>query len=221
VGLRRNTFTNVTFGPDGRWLVTADHSKTVSVWDAADGRLVRQLKHGLFGEVEDIAGSNDCRYLATAGGPDESARVWELPSGRLIRTVKHIGVRHVALSPDGRYLVTASLRHEKSGRKWVATGGLLRRWDLAGSTESVDFPDVGAVNDLAFSPDGTLLASADLSSDTVRLWQMPEGREIRSLQHEQLVNSVAFGPDGRHLATAGAGGAQVWALAGIRASNHR
>jgi WD40 repeat protein len=213
IGKPRAEFTHVSFGPGGLSLVTADGGKFVSVWNAADGRLIRQLKHGLFGTVNDIAESDDCRYLATAGGMDDSARVWELPSGRLIRTVKHESVRCVALSPDGRYLATASTRWAKSNGR--AVGGIVRSWDLTRSTESVDLPEVGYVANLAFSPDGTLLASASTSSDTVRLWHMPEGREIRSLKHEKLVNAVAFGPDGRHLATAGVGGAQVWALAGM------
>ncbi|HML22978.1 MAG TPA: c-type cytochrome [Aggregatilinea sp.] len=58
------------------------------------------------------------------------------------------------------------------------------------------------VNSVAWSPDGTILASG--SDDmTVRLWDVATGEEIRVLRgHEDYVNAVAFSPDGRTIASA-------------------
>jgi len=57
----------------------------------------------------------------------------------------------------------------------------------------------GTVYSVAFSPDGTLLATA--SYPTARVWDMPSGRLLTTLKHDDPVSSVAFSPDGTLLAT--------------------
>ena len=51
----------------------------------------------------------------------------------------------------------------------------------------------GPVHLMAFSPDGTLLATAAEHDETVRLWQLPEGREVAALGgHSAPVQYLAF-----------------------------
>ena len=57
------------------------------------------------------------------------------------------------------------------------------------------------VNCVAFSPDGSHLASAS-TDKTVKLWDVATGNIIRSLTHQDYVLSVAFSPDGALLASA-------------------
>jgi WD40 repeat protein/serine/threonine protein kinase len=61
----------------------------------------------------------------------------------------------------------------------------------------------GWVYCVAFSPDGTRLASASWDR-TVKLWNATTGEEIHRLEgHEDQVWAVAFSPDGTRLASAG------------------
>src|SRR5262249_10498371 len=61
---------------------------------------------------------------------------------------------------------------------------------------------VDAVQSVAFSPDGTRLASTSWDQ-TVKLWDTASGRELHTLKgHVGRVVSVAFSPDGTRLASA-------------------
>jgi WD40 repeat protein len=107
-------------------------------------------------------------------------------------------------SPDGALLaVPAGNRVMLYDAK---TGEFLRA--LAG-------PTTCRVCRVAFSPDGTTLASANTEDHTVRLWEVRTGREVRVLaKHTDEVLGVAFSPDGRYLASASADGtARLWVAA--------
>ena len=60
---------------------------------------------------------------------------------------------------------------------------------------------VGTVSSVAFSPDGSLLASGS-DDNTIRLWDGTTGEHIKTLTgHTGRVSSVAFSPDGSLLAS--------------------
>jgi WD40 repeat protein len=63
---------------------------------------------------------------------------------------------------------------------------------------------------LAFSPRGDLLASAS-GDGTVRVWSVPSGPCVATLDQGSSARSVAFSPDGAHLATGGTKGpVRLW-----------
>lgn len=74
---------------------------------------------------------------------------------------------------------------------------------------------VGWIRDIAFSPDGSMLASGGVDR-TVRLWDMQHGTLLHTLEaHTNLVNGVVFSPDGMHLASSSRDGTvRMWSMDG-------
>ena len=103
---------------EGRFLVTASDDKTVRVWAASDGRLLRTIRlpagPGDVGKAYAAAISPDSTIVAagrwTASiGTDESIYLFDRASGRLLRRAGGLPnvVNHLAFSPDGKWLAAA------------------------------------------------------------------------------------------------------------------
>ena len=126
---------------------------------------------------------------------------WSLPEGAIMRLGKG-NVLDVAWSPD---------------RTRLAVGGTAGIWVYDASTGDEVSLITGhsfRVNAVAFSPDGTTLASGS-RDDTVRLWDVATGQEKSILTgHRYDVEAVAFSPDGLTLASGSRDGTvRVWDVA--------
>jgi WD40 repeat protein len=101
-------------------------------------------------------------------------------------------VLDAALSPDGRFVVTASA--DRTARVWEAETG----------EEAVVFRGhAGRVRSAAFSPDGRLVVTAG-EDGTARVWEAETGEEaVVFRRHVGRVNSAAFSSDGRLVVTSG------------------
>jgi WD40 repeat protein len=103
------------------------------------------------------------------------------------------GIHHLALSVDGKILVTT-------------VGDTIRVLQMPTGEELRQFKHgQGQINAVAFSPDGKTLASAGgefEKSAELKLWNLAKGKEIRTLEgHTSDVLAVAFSRDGKKLAS--------------------
>ncbi len=117
----------------------------------------------------------------------------------LVLQTGHTGqVNAIALSPDGRFLVSGSSDYT------------LKIWDIAsGSVLRTLFGHSKAVLAATISADGRLIASSgeDMS---VLLWDVTTGVRRTLGLHTTPVKDVAFSADSRQLVSLGAGELKVW-----------
>ena len=185
----------VDWAPDGRTLVIAsgDMSKQnlpgrLQLWDAVERKPLAQL-HGQTGWLYGVAVSPDGKQVA-AGGAGGVVYLWDMATGALTNQLKDDleAVTWVAFDPLGKYLAAGggspfAVNKPSKVAVWDAREHKLIA-SLSGHTTMVER--------LAFSPDGTLLATCRRDR-SIRLWKMPSGEEVRVLTgHQAPVSCVAF-----------------------------
>jgi WD40 repeat protein len=98
---------SLAFHPGGRMLAVASLVRTVRVWDARTGRLLRELA-GHEDAINSVAYSPDGRRLASAAD-DHTIRLWDAETGALLGlTELDTQVKGLCFAPDGRSLFTAN-----------------------------------------------------------------------------------------------------------------
>ena len=165
-------------------------------------RTLARLDHD--GGVNAVAFSPDGTRVATASG-DGSARVFDPATGTELARLNHNEpVNAVVFSPDGTQVATGS--GETGNSEGNRGHGSARVFDPATGTELARLYEGGPVNAVAFSPDGTQVATGSgeiLNGDrTARVFEAATGTELARLNHDGPVNAVAFSPDGTRVATA-------------------
>ncbi len=191
-------FRAAAFSPDGSMLASAGAFSKVRIRELATGKTQRrldsdgQLRIGRkYSGVNSILYSPDGSMLAV-GNID--ILIWDAADFKKLHTLKRRAeetVLSIAFSPDSAIL--ASGGDDGTVRIWnPITGELLRTFTGRPSE----------VQPVAFSPDGTKLASC--ARRTIHIMNVKTGEELRTIQMQfGRAEAVVFSPDGSMLAGGG------------------
>lgn len=191
-----NAVWGAAFSPDGTRIATSSADGTAKLWDATTGRELLSIKATDNGVVWNVAFSPNGKLLATAG-QDRIARIWDASTGaKLMELSGHADeVYQPVFRPDGSRLAT------------VSPDGTSKVWDVVTGKELLTLfeGDGGSSQWLAYSPDGSRIAVANLKEDGegwATVWDAVTGHKLFTLPHENAyVRSVAFSPDGSRFVT--------------------
>ncbi len=188
------------FSSDGLTMVVVIPGQ-VLLYDTTTDKLAKSFPlQGM--EISSVAISNSKQTIAIADGTG-TVKLLSITDGSVRQTLAGNGkVLDLRFSPDDRILATA-------------VGSDINLFDTQAETliKRLAKHDA-AVNALAFSADGRLLASGS-DDRTAIIWQIDSGKSKHVLKgHDQTVRAVAFSPDGNLLAS-GSGNAAVvlWEVA--------
>jgi WD40 repeat protein len=215
----------VAFAPEGNVFATTVHDggqeqEQIVVWDGATGtRLKTIVVHGAIGA---LAFTRDARSIVAlfASGQDAPFQMWDVQTStpRYAANGTDLDERITAwaYAPDGK---TVAVAYDKPPH--------VSLWDVATRTVRVALKseeDSGfqqVVGGVAYSPDGSLLATAHgtaISSSgyhtggpgRVRLWDAISGQMVAVLEgHTMGAHTVTFAPNGKLFASA-SGEPEAW-----------
>lgn len=164
----------LSFSPDGRWLGSIGEDGAIRVWEITTQQLVfSQPKHNRRCVYPGIAISPD-GALAVACHRHAKLELFDLPSGELLGELhgpEGNNYSSVAFSPDGS---TVALGHF----------GLISLHDVKSKKRiRIIETDVGWVDSLAFSMDGSTLFSGCYHNRVLK-WDVATGRQLAVLQRD-------------------------------------
>ncbi len=174
------------FSPDGKTLATVDDDGKLKLWEVATGRCqLEKLAHNRDAVIARF--TPDGKTIITGGRKDGLLRIWDRASGIMLDDLPGNGpfFENAVFSPDGSMLATAG------------SDGV-KLWNLSHRTLIASIPESGNAQGVAFSRDGTKLATAHESDALIQLWDVSSPpapvREFRGATSSAAHSAWSFSP---------------------------
>lgn len=200
-GVYYTSINSVAWSPDGRYLACATGDGTIHVFDWRK-RVEVFTYAGQHSGVNKVAWLPNGQDIASVS-VDHTLQVWNAFTGHVVFSATDLSsLWAVTVSPDGRFIA------------WSGKDALVHVWNLVTRKPAytrVEQTQSGGIKGLAFSSDGSLLASGDDTGE-VQIWDALDGKDGRTYESRAgMVNDLKWSSNDRYLAIANADGAvSIW-----------
>jgi WD40 repeat protein len=227
----------LTWSPDGSHLAAAAVGGPITVFDAATGKPVHQLKGHGFGTaaVDWQPGGN----LIASAGQDGAVRLWNGSTGEEVKTLEAgaAWAERLTWHPSGQWLAAGAGR---KARVFTAAGELVRElppqagtvmdlawrpgtnhltvlaYGAATTYDPLNGIDVvkllawkGSPLAMAWSPDGKILAHGNQDA-TIHFWYFDTAHDLQMWGYRSKIRELAWDFSSRYLATGGSPTVCIW-----------
>ncbi|HTX78771.1 MAG TPA: hypothetical protein VMC62_03845, partial [Longilinea sp.] len=186
-----------SFSSDGKTLLTpAFDTWQADIWNVATGQNINSLTGFTTSASNYTARILDAKWIVWIASA--TAQLQEIDSSLMGPSFLHEdAIKDVAISPDGKSLATSS-----AGTLNGQLVPLIFLWDTTSGDSIAKLPPATSAGQIAFSPDGSLLAAAD--GNAIDLWDVSTQQLVAQLTGPtDSVYDVAFSPDGSTLVSTG------------------
>ncbi len=182
---------SIAYIQNGKYIATGGGDGEIYIWDAGTGKFVKSL-HKHTDNVADIKAVKGSNYLVSIGS-DGLFVVWDVSNGKAISSTD-MGepLSAYAASNDGKYYAIG-----------FESGVIVRYNASNGSIIDTLRIGEGAVTDMLFLPDNSLVVTSD--EGRIKVFS-PDGRSAETLLKDASATSVAYSGPRKLLAVGGSDG---------------
>ena len=194
---------SIKYAPNGMFMVTGSMDNTAKLWDANDGKQIKNLEGHTEG-ILSVAYSPNGKYIAT-GSLDHTTILWDAKAGKKVfQLASHQSeVVEVVFSANSKFVITGS------------SDGTAKIWDVEKGKilYSLEGHD-GVVGGAAFTPNGKLVITS--SVDKIRLWNAKTGKHIHTINDNKArIMSIFISNDGAYVSSSKVNGLiTIWKIKG-------
>lgn len=210
--------TGLGFSPDNKLLACCSDTDTVSIFEVKSHRLVRHVKDPDQQSSCTVQFSPDGKLLAT-GSLDGVVRVFSTTTWNPATNFREANARQV--TPDSVPHIYKVAFRPQGGELAVGVRNGAILLSTSELTEQKGFPtSVRAVVDVAWSPNGKLLAAA---SDSAVVWNLDSPTESLTIPNafQGTVNTVDFSSDGEFVLVGYSRGPRQQNTVGVFSLDHK